>query len=43
MVIAYLIGTYIRKNNIKKRGGVKMAKFLKRMFSLIGIGSTVRW
>jgi hypothetical protein len=25
------------------KGGVKMAKLLKRMFSLIGLGSTVRW
>ncbi|MCL4386467.1 MAG: hypothetical protein M1475_07060 [Actinobacteria bacterium] len=25
------------------RGGVKMAKFFKMMFSLIGLGSAVRW
>ena len=25
------------------KGGAVMAKFLKKMFSLIGLGSTVRW
>ncbi|MHB1275377.1 MAG: hypothetical protein ACYCXQ_00240 [Candidatus Humimicrobiaceae bacterium] len=42
MVTIIFISKYIAEINTKK-GGVKMAKFLKRMFSLIGIGTTVRW